>query len=86
MRFALSGVRLCDERFAAARRAVHQNASAYLLAVLFEQERVLERVNNVHADLLFKLAKPSYVFERDVRQRGVVFVLISLLHRAVYDT
>jgi hypothetical protein len=54
-------------RLAAARRAVHQNAAAGLLAIGLVNLRVRQRVNDLEADLFFDVLHASDVGKADTR-------------------
>ena len=69
--------RLADQRFAATRRSIQQYTATKLFAVRFEESTVLQRVNDLHPDLLLDVFHATHIRERDFRlldvRRDAVF-------------
>jgi hypothetical protein len=64
-RVALPGGRACDERLAAAGRAVHQDAAASALFITLEQKRLTERGDDPLLDLPLQFVVAADLGERD---------------------
>src|SRR5260221_6635243 len=67
IRSNLAGRGLADQGFAAAWRPIKQHATSYFLSIGPKQVPVLERINDLHPDLLLNLFHAAYICERGSR-------------------